>query len=874
MIFRNKKQTEKKYKFKDLKVYASTEWLADGKKKYRRVFENMEISYLYVELSFYNKLFDEEDWSTKVKLKCFRIQETNRELVCDLDVMQNVPKEENIIYTREGWGHEEKGHFWKRGDYLWEAFIDDELVGSCKFYIEDGGPVSASYNPYFEISLIRLYEGGNDGVAKEQRKFLKQFDAKDTRYVWVEFNFENLQDKSWYCELTFNFYNDAGQLKGRTSELRQVRSDEDTICITTGWGSDSKGTWYHDKYTVEVIFMDELIAVVPFECAEAHLEGINQVLIGEETALKPIPDLETEETKESLEDVMQNIHQLIGLADIKQKIHDYLDYLEFLKLRKERGIEEKEPINLHSVFKGNPGTGKTTIAKLLGKVFYKMGLLSKGHLTEVGRAELIGQYIGQTAPKVKEVIESSRGGILFIDEAYSLVRNEEDDKDYGREVVEVLVKEMSDGVGDIAIFVAGYPKQMETFLNSNPGLKSRFKMYYDFPDYTPQELIEIASLASKNKEIALSETAQVAFNKKLTESYRNRDETFGNARLVNTLLDDAKMQLGLRIIRMKEEGQEVTNDMLRIIEAGDIKAAFAKREKTKPKIDLDDAALQEAMAELHDMIGLTNVKKEIQDLVQLVRYYVEMGKDVLGHFSLHTVFKGNPGTGKTTVARILSKIYKALGILERGHLVECSRQHLVAGFIGQTAIKTKELIDKARGGILFIDEAYALYSPEQGNDFGKEAIEVILKEMEDHRGDFIVVMAGYTEPMNRLLEMNPGLKSRFDRELIFEDFIEKELFQVAHFMLTKEGLTPEKDAEEHLQKYLHYLYQHRDKYFGNARTVRKIIDKAVRNQHLRMANIPPKKRLTGMTDKLILEDVKEFNKENDGQLGVRRGIGF
>ena len=179
---------------------------------------------------------------------------------------------------------------------------------------------------------------------------------------------------------------------------------------------------------------------------------------------------------------------LIGLESIKQRIREYSQYLNFLNLRKEKGFEDSQPHNLHVVFTGNPGTGKTTVARMLGRIYKKLGLLSRGHIHEVDRADIIGEYIGQTAPKVKAAIDKARGGILFIDEAYALSRGGDDSKDYGREVIELLVKEMSSGKGDLAIVVAGYPKEMETFLTSNPGLKSRFQMRFDFPDYTPQEL--------------------------------------------------------------------------------------------------------------------------------------------------------------------------------------------------------------------------------------------------------------------------------------------------------------------------------------------------------------------------------------------------
>jgi SpoVK/Ycf46/Vps4 family AAA+-type ATPase len=504
-----------------------------------------------------------------------------------------------------------------------------------------------------------------------------------------------------------------------------------------------------------------------------------------------------------------------------------------------------------------------------------MGFLSNGKLVEVGRVELVGQYIGQTAPKVRDAIERARGGVLFIDEAYSLVRNEDDDKDYGKEVIEVLVKEMSDGKGDIAIFVAGYPAEMDVFLKANPGMKSRFNVQFDFPDYMPDELIKIADLLAENKEMNLTKGARTFLKRELTERFRNRDSSFGNARTVDNIVDKAKLQMGLRVMKQikAKSIEDVPKLMLKNIQQKDLDKVFAKKKKMMPNIGLDEKLLKEALDELNSLIGLDAVRKEINELVSLVRFYRETGREILGQMSLHTAFKGNPGTGKTTVARILSKIFKALGVLERGHLVECDRQSLVAGFIGQTALKTKEMIAQAKGGVLFIDEAYALFSEGTKNDFGKEAVEIILKEMEDSRGEFIVIVAGYTEPMDNFLKMNPGLKSRFDKELIFEDFTKDELHSIAVSAFKQENLKLNEKAAEHIENYCHHLYHRRDKYFGNARTVRKIVLRAVKNQHLRMANLEQDKRSDKMLKTVIMEDVKEFNAENQ-ELGGKANIGF
>jgi len=227
------------------------------------------------------------------------------------------------------------------------------------------------------------------------------------------------------------------------------------------------------------------------------------------------------------------------------------------------------------------------------------------------------------------------------------------------------------------------------------------------------------------------------------------------------------------------------------------------------------------------------------------------------------------------VARILAKIYKALGILERGHILEVDRAALVGGYIGQTALKTAEQLDAASGGVLFIDEAYALTQGSSGGDYGREAIETILKRMEDNRGELIVIVAGYPDNMRKFLESNPGLKSRFDKHLQFEDYSPDSLLQISFAMLQREGLAADPSAAAHLKRYFEYCHQHKDKFFGNARTVRKVVEEAVKNQHLRLASLASSERTPEMLETLTLADVEEFHPDRDHLVqGNQHRIGF
>lgn len=305
------------------------------------------------------------------------------------------------------------------------------------------------------------------------------------------------------------------------------------------------------------------------------------------------------------------------------------------------------------------------------------------------------------------------------------------------------------------------------------------------------------------------------------------------------------------LLKSMEEADTAAKELLR--ETANTDALKADAPKTKAEEAPETPNLEELLAELDSLIGLEQIKKNVRSLMNLVK--VRKLREEAGlkvpPISLHLVFMGNPGTGKTTVARLVSKLYHAIGVLSKGQLVEVDRSGLVAGFVGQTAIKTQGIIEKAMGGVLFIDEAYSL-APENGsqNDFGHEAVETILKAMEDHRDDLVVIVAGYDEPMERFISSNPGLESRFNRYLVFPDYNAEELLAMFNMQCEKNGYKTDEAAAEYAAEFFRDMYEQRDENFGNGRNVRNVFENAVAAQADRLAALqdtPDKEALMTIT---------------------------
>ena len=294
---------------------------------------------------------------------------------------------------------------------------------------------------------------------------------------------------------------------------------------------------------------------------------------------------------------------------------------------------------------------------------------------------------------------------------------------------------------------------------------------------------------------------------------------------------------------------------------------LSKSKTDKKEIDnlSEEDTLEKALKELNELIGLEDVKKDVSELINLLEIQKKRSEQGLKNvdITLHTVFSGPPGTGKTSVARLLSRIFKHLGFLSKGQMYETDREGLIAGYVGQTATKVNNAVESSLGGVLFIDEAYTLTQNTFGNDYGAEAVNTLLKRMEDHREDLAVVVAGYTDLMQIFIESNPGLRSRFNRYFYFSHFTPKEMLQIFESFCAKSDFIISEDAKEKLMDTFELLYESKNESFGNARVVRNLFEKCIQNQANRIVKL---KKVTNKTLKLLAEEDIPEPKETEQQV--------
>ncbi|MBD7909086.1 right-handed parallel beta-helix repeat-containing protein [Sporosarcina gallistercoris] len=689
--------------------------------------------------------------------------------------------------------------------------------------------VSASKSAEVSLTECELYEGNSSGVSFSQ---VERIEVTDTRVHG------HRDDQIVLKECPSAIFKSMQVMNGKKAGLRVEKSAP----LLEDCHFDNNRAGDLDRLDDSNPLLKNTELSVP--AVSAGQDGrVNVGTLAKQTKAKDSP------VNEEMMNVLMNaLDEYIGLEVIKDKIRDMKNLVEINQFKAEKGLPTIEVVAPHMVFQGNPGTGKTTVARLMGGVFKWLGLLEKGHLVEVKREDLVGTHVGSSEELTKMKIQEAMGGVLFIDEAYSLIAGKNSSNDYGQKVIDTLLPAMENHRGEFVVIAAGYTEDMDRFLTSNPGLKDRFTEKLFFEDYTPDELLRIV-LSNCEGSYSVTEAAQRAIQNEFIERYRKRDQTFSNARMARTLYDQIGLAQSLRIAKFSRD--QWTEELLTTFEEEDVLQAVGKRDVKSYKVPIDEELLSKKRAELHQFIGLEKVKAEIDEMIELMRYYKRENHSAEKLMN-HTLLIGKPGTGKTEVARVLAGIYQALGLLERGELIEVDRSDLVGTHIGETEKRTADQIERAMGSALFIDEAYTLAGSGE-NDYGKKAVEVLLKQMSDRQGEFLLIAAGYEKEMTRFLDSNAGLRRRFGLTLHFDDYTPEELMEITELYIQGYVLTIE--AKNMLYGHYQDIYQNRDDHFGNAGLAKKMAKEMTRKVDYRMAIASSSQLSDGLKKEITIGDL-------------------
>lgn len=525
-------------------------------------------------------------------------------------------------------------------------------------------------------------------------------------------------------------------------EGARAQVDGDTVTITNLDAAD-------EGATAQAATLASPATPYPPDDAEDEMPGIA------EDAADQVDELEHLESQDPLAEV----DALTGLIKVKEQVRKFTRMVQYNQLRAQQGKPTTTMV-MHSLFLGNPGTGKTTVARLLGKALFQAGAIPTETFIEApGRAALVGDTIGSSAKLTTAVLEQARGGVLFIDEAYSLYKP--NNNEFAQEAVDTILTFMENHRDEIVVIFAGYGEQMLDLLGMNPGLQSRVTNRFDFEDYSPAEVAEIGYQELVSGDHTVNEAL---YRRVIADEYRRTSDR-SNGRWARNFNQELVSVLVERVLDSPDDVDisHITDEDLQTVAGGN----SADKEHR----------VQELLDELDAMIGLEPVKEWVRRLVNRVKIdRRRMERDgTSSRPTYHTVFAGNPGTGKTTVARIVAELFHHLGILATPTVKEVNRDKLIGQYIGHTERNTTKAIDEAMGGVLFVDEAYELLGQEGARDFGRQVIGTLLPRLENDRDKFVAIFAGYSQEMEEFLQANPGLPSRVPHWIEFPDYTPDEV---------------------------------------------------------------------------------------------------
>ena len=591
------------------------------------------------------------------------------------------------------------------------------------------------------------------------------------------FNFEDLSPDAMFQYMT-DYVNRENYVLDPDAETAL----KDYLCLA----HKTRGKNFRNIYFLQELFEKEIVPRISERVMRQNLPVEQTDLV---TILpEDLPELKQPDTEAAI----NKLKSLIGLDNVKKQILDHTALVKLNNLRASKGLFNRNP-PMHMVFTGNPGTGKTTIAKYIGEIYHSIGVLSSGHVVETERTKLVSEWIGATEKNTKSAIESASGGVLFIDEAYNLFTGANDKKDYGMRVIETLLTALSADDTDMIVILAGYTEEMNQMLEANPGMKSRFPYIFHFDDYTPKELMQIGKIALEREHYSLTPEAEKKLAKYIIDEYDHKDEHFGNGRFVTRLIT-TRIIPSLCNRLLAKSNDDISVEEMTTIEACDVPDVVSH--DFKPK-ELDETILAESLERLDDLISLQNAKQALHDFVDISRLRHQQGTLKVTPQSLCWDFIGKTGTGKGTVAEILGRILQGLGILKRGQTV-CVNADELTGNDGYQVLG--EAIKDAKDGLLFLD----MDAPNDNNlNLSHLRVWIInrLRELEQTTALVFGQIKAEEDAIAQNLAFN-GIAS-YGNTIIFNDFTPEELVEILTTLLNRDyQLDMKPAAEARILKYI------------------------------------------------------------------------
>lgn len=691
---------------------------------------------------------------------------------------------------------------------------------------------------------------------------LKPSNIKRLNFIWF---FKTKIDRKKSHSLKFQFYLfDANEtlLCSETCSSFPFNDDEDLFyasLLTNELEGMPEGV-----YTIYIEYLSHIILKVPFSIGNVNLTGQHDL---DKIAIDTTP--KENKAQITIQQAEENFKAMIGLVDLKKQVKQHLDFIRLQKMRKQMGLTAQIP-PLHMIFTGNPGTGKTTVANYLGSIYHGMGLIEKGHVVFTERSKLVGRYLGETEKNTELAITEAKGGILFIDEAYNLwVRGIDDTKnDYGNRVLETLLTKLADPNFDVVVILAGYPIEMEKMLSSNPGLKSRFAYYLNFPDYNVEELKAIADLHLKQLEYKLDQKADQELIRYFKAAYKQRTASFGNARFVVHFITNVMIpNMATRLVTQQElmEGDH-DKELLTTITADDI-PPYCPCQKKHYKID--EEVIENVLYQLETLIGLTEVKENIRHIIDLAHIRIENGKSPLANPFAKWSFVGNTGTGKSTVAQLLTDLLYAFQIIPDANCVEISGEQIFFTPDHMLDNLFAHLVKNNNANVLFIDcDAETFKKRYKTIDF--ELIHTKLENLKlETKHDYILIVAENKANNDCPLYIHQKASDEINHVLYFNDYTTEELYTTCLKMLSERGFNLKKEAHVLLKHTIDVLKKNKSD-DANLRTMHYLADALTHKAYLRMS----KSHQIEQALLLSSEDIKALKLEHLLEVKQKQRIGF